>query len=183
MTLIQALCPLVFQSGKQSLLKKVGIPPGGIPISSKGWTNHNGVVSAQVETSKHSPRSQLRRAKAASTAQHTKHQLANPSALAKVIWANLNTVAVGSSSKEDDDYEDGGKDRHGNMAKTEDNKYCPLAKTTSLPSSGPTRRLPNPLQGASTTTMAGTKSASQSTSVMLVPPPTLPKATPPRVVV
>ncbi|KAI8460915.1 hypothetical protein BY996DRAFT_6409060 [Phakopsora pachyrhizi] len=166
------------QSGKRSGLKKAGIPTGGIPIFSKGWTTHNGVVSNQVGTSEHWARSQLQRAKAASTAQHAKRQLANPSTLTKVIWADLETVAVGSSSDED-----GGKDRRGNTAEKEEEEYCPLAETTSRPPSQPTRRLPNPPQGVSTTTMAGKKSASKSTSALLAPPPILPKATPPRVVV
>ncbi|CAH7686001.1 expressed protein [Phakopsora pachyrhizi] len=91
-----------------NVLKKAGIPTGGIPILSREWTNHEGMVSNQ------------RRAKEA-----------NPSTLTEVTQADLNTVNIGSSSNEDSDDEDGGKDRRGNTAETEDNKYCPLADFTS----------------------------------------------------
>ncbi|KAI8457459.1 hypothetical protein BY996DRAFT_6578876 [Phakopsora pachyrhizi] len=63
------------------------------PILSKGWTNHDGVVSNQ----------------AASTTQHAKRQKANPSTLTEATRADLNTVAIGSSSDEDGDDECGGK--------------------------------------------------------------------------
>ncbi|KAI8459188.1 hypothetical protein BY996DRAFT_6410358 [Phakopsora pachyrhizi] len=162
------------QSGKRSVLKKAGIP-----ISSRGWTNHEGMVSNQVGTSEHPARSQIRQAKEASTAQHTKRQKANPSTSTEVTWADLNTVAIGSSSNKNGDDEDGGKDRPGNTAETEDNEYCPLANFTSQP----TRRQPNPPPGESTTTMAGKNAANPSMSRLLAPPPNLPKATLPRVVV
>ncbi|KAI8444540.1 hypothetical protein BY996DRAFT_6485899 [Phakopsora pachyrhizi] len=140
-----------FDSGIVSTGKHLDVlKKAGIPTPSKGWTNHNSVVSNQVGTSEHLARSQLQRAKAASTTQHAKRQKSNSSTLTEATQADLNTVAIGSSSDED-----GCKDRRGDTAETEDNKYCPLAKITSRPSSRPTRRLPNPLQGVSTTTMAG----------------------------
>ncbi|KAI8449562.1 hypothetical protein BY996DRAFT_6560868 [Phakopsora pachyrhizi] len=118
----------IVSTGKYlDVFKKAGIPTGGVPILSKGWTNHNSVVSNQVGTSEHSARSQLQRAKAASTAQHTKRQKANPFTLTEATWVDLNTIAIGSSSNENGDDEDGGKDRRGNTSETEDNKYCPLA--------------------------------------------------------
>ncbi|CAH7686614.1 hypothetical protein PPACK8108_LOCUS21291 [Phakopsora pachyrhizi] len=159
-----------FDSGIRSVLKKAGIPTGGIPISSREWRNHEGMVSNQVGSSEHLARSQLRRAKEVNTTRHAKCQKANPSASTEVTWANLNTVAIGSSSNEDGDDEGGGKDRRGNTAETEDDDYCPLANFTSRS----TRR-------ESKATMAGKDSANPSTSALLAPPPNPPKATLPRV--
>ncbi|KAI8449120.1 hypothetical protein BY996DRAFT_6536212 [Phakopsora pachyrhizi] len=131
-----------------------GIPLGGIPISSKEWTNHKGVVSDQVQI--------------------TTLQLADSPALAKATWPNLDAIAKGIYSNK------GGWDGRNNLDKTEDNDYCPFAKTTTQSSSGPTRRLTNPIRGAPTTSVTGWKSANQTTSASPVPPPTLPKANPQR---
>ncbi|KAI8449705.1 hypothetical protein BY996DRAFT_6518991 [Phakopsora pachyrhizi] len=109
---------------ERSVLKKAGIPTGGVPITSTGWTNHEGMVSNQAGTSEHLARSQLRRAKEVNTTQHAKRQKANPSTTTEVTRANLNTVAMGSSGDEDDDDEDNnGKDRRGDTADTKDDKY------------------------------------------------------------
>ncbi|CAH7673434.1 hypothetical protein PPACK8108_LOCUS8294 [Phakopsora pachyrhizi] len=78
------------------------------------------------------------------------------------LWPNIDTIAIGSSSdkgdddKGDDDNEGDGKDGRDDLDKAEDNNYCPLAKSTTR------------------------KSANQTTSASLAPPPTLPKATPQR---
>ncbi|CAH7688785.1 hypothetical protein PPACK8108_LOCUS23803, partial [Phakopsora pachyrhizi] len=53
------------QSGKRSVLKKAGIPTGGIPILFKGWVNHKGVEGNPVGSSERSARSQLRQAQEA----------------------------------------------------------------------------------------------------------------------
>ncbi|CAH7684738.1 hypothetical protein PPACK8108_LOCUS19156 [Phakopsora pachyrhizi] len=98
----------------------------GIPISSKGWVNHKGVESNQVGSSERSGRSQLRQAQEAKATQHSKRQKANPVTLTEATRATLNAVAIGSSSKEDGDDEDGGINWCGNTAETEDNKYRPL---------------------------------------------------------
>ncbi|CAH7682347.1 hypothetical protein PPACK8108_LOCUS15216, partial [Phakopsora pachyrhizi] len=117
------------QSGKRSVLKKAGIPTGGIPILFKGWVNHKGVESNPVGSSERSARSQLRQAQEAKATQHAKRQKANPVTLDEATRATLNPVAIGSSSKEDgddeDDDEDGGIIRSGNTAETEDDEYCP----------------------------------------------------------
>ncbi|CAH7670609.1 hypothetical protein PPACK8108_LOCUS5340, partial [Phakopsora pachyrhizi] len=150
-----------FDSGIRSVLKKAGIPTGGIPILSKGWVNHEGVESNQLGSSECSARSQLERAQEAKATQHTKRQKANPVTLTEATWATLNTVAIGSSSKEDGDDEgddeDGGINRCGKTAETEDNKYCPPIEA------------PNPPQGKSTIPTAGKYPAHQSTSLLQEP--------------
>ncbi|CAH7668074.1 hypothetical protein PPACK8108_LOCUS2545 [Phakopsora pachyrhizi] len=103
-----------FDSGIRSVLKKAGIPTGGIHILSR------------------------ERAKEVSATQHAKRQRVNPSKSVETTQANLNTVANGSSSEEDGDDEDGGIDRHGNTAETEDDEYCPPIE------------VPNPPRGEST---------------------------------
>ncbi|KAI8443800.1 hypothetical protein BY996DRAFT_6563469 [Phakopsora pachyrhizi] len=91
-----------FDSGIVSTGKHLDVlKKAGIPTPSKGWTNHNSVVSNQVGTSEHLARSQLQRAKAASTTQHAKRQKSNSSTLTEATQADLNTVAIGSSSDED----------------------------------------------------------------------------------
>ncbi|KAI8455430.1 hypothetical protein BY996DRAFT_6413164 [Phakopsora pachyrhizi] len=106
-TLTQALYPLFNQANEE-------------------WTKHNSVVSGQVGTSEHLERSQLQWSKAARAAQHSKHQLANSPAWAKVTQPNLDTIAIGGSSnkgdndKEDDDDEVDGKDGPNNLDKAED---------------------------------------------------------------
>ncbi|KAI8442972.1 hypothetical protein BY996DRAFT_6541587 [Phakopsora pachyrhizi] len=77
-----------------NVLKKAGIPTGGVPILSREWTNQEGMVGNQVGTSEHLARSQIQQAQAASTALHAKRQKANPSTSTEVTWADLNTVAI-----------------------------------------------------------------------------------------
>ncbi|KAI8453590.1 hypothetical protein BY996DRAFT_6457684 [Phakopsora pachyrhizi] len=135
-----------FDSGIRSVLKKAGIPTGGIHILSRDAT------------------------------QHAKRQRVNPSKSVETTQANLNTVANGSSSEEDGDDEDGGIDRHGNTAETEDDEYCPPIEVVTQPSSRPTRR-------ESTIATAAKYPANQSASSLHAPLPHPPKSTLPRVVV
>ncbi|CAH7666312.1 hypothetical protein PPACK8108_LOCUS661 [Phakopsora pachyrhizi] len=137
-----------FDSEVRSVLKKAGIPTGGIPILSREWTNHEGVVSNQVGSSECSARSQLRWAKEVSATQHAKRQKVKPS----------------NSSKED-----GGIDRHGNTAETEDDKYRPPIE------------VPNPPQGEFPIPLAGKYPANQSTSSLQAPLPHPPKIVSPGV--
>ncbi|KAI8447732.1 hypothetical protein BY996DRAFT_6604814 [Phakopsora pachyrhizi] len=119
-----------FDSGVRSVLKKVGVPTGGIPILSKGWVNHKGVERDQVGSSERSARSNLRRAKEAKANQPAKRQRRNPSKSVTKTRPDLDTVANGSSSKEDGDDEgndeDEGVDKRGNTAET----VCTLSLTT-----------------------------------------------------
>ncbi|KAI8453608.1 hypothetical protein BY996DRAFT_6592561 [Phakopsora pachyrhizi] len=176
-----------FDSGVRSVLKKAGIPTGGIPILSKGWVNHKGVERNQVGSSERLARSQLRRAKEAKANQPAKRQKRNPSKSVKKTQANLNTVANGSSSKEDGDDEgndeDEGIDKRGNTAETEDGEYRPPLDNTAPPSPRPTRRQPNPSRGKSSIPTAGKNPVNQLTSLLRAPPAKSLKSTLPRVVV
>ncbi|KAI8448561.1 hypothetical protein BY996DRAFT_6535014 [Phakopsora pachyrhizi] len=77
---------------------------------------------------------------------------------------------------------DGGVDRCGNTAETEDDKYRPPTEVVTQPSSRPARHQTNPTQGEPTTTMTRKNPVNQSTSTLQAPPPNLPKSTIPRVV-
>ncbi|CAH7671521.1 hypothetical protein PPACK8108_LOCUS6301 [Phakopsora pachyrhizi] len=162
-----------FDSGR-SVLKKVGVPTGGIPILSKGWVNHEGVERDQVGSSERSARSNLRRAKEAKANQSAKRPQRNPSKSVTKTRPNLDAVANGSSSEEDGDDEgnddDEGIDKRGNMAETEDGEYRPPLDDTAPPSPRPTRRQPNPSRGESSIPSAGKNPVNQSTSLLRAPP-------------
>ncbi|CAH7690220.1 hypothetical protein PPACK8108_LOCUS25503 [Phakopsora pachyrhizi] len=176
-----------FDSGVRSVLKKAGVPTGGIPISSRGWVNHEGVERDQVGSSERSARSNLRRAKEAKANQPAKRQRRNPSKPVTKTRPNLDAVANGSSSEEDGDDEgnddDEGIDKRGNTAETEDGEYRPPLDDAAPPSPPPTRRRPNPSRGESSIPTKGKTPVNRSPSLLRAPPTQTLRSTLPRVAV